>query len=189
MIDFCRRSTLSPSGLSNLAKADGFRAFGWSRRDALWQVEAFLRVGETPLVGSPRLKRGALPSMTVADEVFADYASAGLTTRHTPVDAFGERLDSIRYVRVSQLPTRSHGDRLAVFGLTISRHAPPTANGVIFLLLEDETGLVNVVVMPNLRPIYQKVLERATFIRATGRLETERGGINVVATHLEGLRP
>lgn len=182
-----RRAGVSVSALEKLAGADAFAGYGLSRRDALWEVRGlggdkpmplFQGVGEGLPVTSP-----GLPLMSPREEVFEDYVATRLTLREHPVALLRPEIG--RFVNAETLRDGRHGQRLSVAGLVITRQRPGTASGVIFLTLEDDTGVSNIVVWPKIFEKYRRAVMIGRFLRVTGRLQREGMVTHVIAVRIE----
>ena len=149
--DYVLRSGLSRRALELLAEADAFRALGLSRREALWAVKGMAdEVGAeraAPLIArqSVREAQVLLPFMSQPKEVAEDYRTTSLSLKAHPVSFYRGDLDRMRAVPCPALETRRAGGRVSVGGLVLVRQRPGTAKGVVFLTLEDETGIANIV--------------------------------------------
>ncbi|NNE57770.1 MAG: error-prone DNA polymerase [Hellea sp.] len=184
-----RRAGLGRRALSKLAEADAFNSYGLSRRDALWAVKGL--GGEKPLPLFEQRGEGHdelpanLPEMSLSEHVFADYVSTRLSLREHPVallsDAIGKRAKS------ESLRDRPDGSWISVSGLVITRQRPGTASGVIFLTLEDEGGVANVVVWPNTFETHRKIVMGGRLIKVTGRLQREGIVTHLIANRIEDL--
>ncbi|MBI4880614.1 MAG: error-prone DNA polymerase, partial [Planctomycetes bacterium] len=180
--DFVRRSGLPRAALENLALIGGFRGFGLEPRPALWQVQALARRPQGPLASvRPREPAVALPALSEAEATEADYALAGLSASRQPLSLFRSFLDGKKVVRAADLERAQDGRPVRVAGLVICRQHPPTAKGFAFLTLEDETGIANVVVRPDLYAKERELVRRAPLLVVDGVLEKASGVINVRA--------
>jgi error-prone DNA polymerase len=199
------RSGAPVSVLERLADADVFRSAGLDRRAALWAVKGLdggalhLHARRATADASPILNWPGsadlfderpvdLPSATLGEHVVADYAAIGLSLKSHPVAFFREELRARRIVTSAQhWDERLAGRHVTVAGLVLVRQRPGTAKGVIFLTLEDETGIVNVVVWPKVFEKNRRVLMTARFLAVRGRIEREGLVIHVVADELTDL--
>ncbi|WDR01288.1 error-prone DNA polymerase [Devosia algicola] len=168
---------LLPSVLERLAEADAFADMGLTRRDALWQVRAIRAPAPLPLFSDPLDGEGIrepeiiLPTMHLGEEVVEDYVALRLTLRAHPMELLRPTIVGLTsHDQLSIAPLK----RTSVCGLVITRQRPGTASGVIFLTLEDETGVSNVVVWP-------KVYMRFRRIVMGGGFYVSRGGWNAKA--------
>jgi error-prone DNA polymerase len=184
-----RRARLDRGSLERLAEADALASVvPVPRRKALWAVRGLAPTLDD-LFGEvePGDLDVAVPEATPLDEVVADYASLGLSLRAHPVELLRPDLDRRGVVRAAELLARPAGRRLAVAGLAITRQRPGTASGVVFLSLEDETGLANVVVWPAVFERYRRVASTASLLLVAGELQRTGLVANLVASHLEAL--
>jgi error-prone DNA polymerase len=186
-----RRAEISAAALDRLARADAFGSLALARRGALWSAIGLDRTGQEldqpPLFawaeGTARPEPTvALPSMTLGEEVAQDYANLRLSLRCHPLALLRPWLG--RAVRAEQLADMANGRRVEVAGLTLVRQRPGTASGVIFVTLEDETGVANLVVWPSVFERYRRVVLGAQLMLVRGRLQREGIVIHVVAETL-----
>jgi len=171
--------------LARLAAAGAFSSLGLSRRQALWQVQG-LYDERTPLFsgqdpGGPPVR---FPGMSPAEQVRADYASTGLSTDLHPTILVREALDRLRVVRARDLADLATPRRVRVGGLVTSRQHPDTRTGMVFIALEDETGLVNVAVPRRVYERQRAVVHRAVFLWAEGTLERDGRALGILARRL-----
>ena len=187
--DFTRRTGAPTDALENLATAGAFECFGRSRRSALWAAGALRDARVDKL---PGMVTGAdaptLPGMNEIEEVAADLWSTGLSSARHPTEFVREELTAAGsgHRRDAARAPRSHDRRRRRRG-----HAPPTAGapskGVVFLNLEDETGLVNVICTPDVWKRFRKVARTAPALEIHGVLERYQGVINVLARRIVAL--
>ena len=170
-----------------MAGADAFAEYNLSRRDAVWEVQGL--GGDKPLPlfevdgeGLPDIKT-ILPSLTLNEDVFEDYVSTRLTLRAHPVELMKPRLPS--FTGAGQLRELPNGQWLNVVGLVITRQRPGTASGVIFLTLEDESAVSNIVVWPKVFERYRKSVMAGRLLRIQGRLQREGSITHVIATRID----
>ncbi|HEX9244093.1 MAG TPA: error-prone DNA polymerase [Anaeromyxobacter sp.] len=178
--DFVRRARLSRAWLVRLAEAGALGALAPDRRSAVWRSlgmeaeEGDLFAGIAPAEPDP-----GLPDATAAEEVSADFATAGLSARGHPMAVLRPALAGgrVRTAReLSRLPDRS---AVEVAGLVIVRQRPETAKGIVFVSLEDETGIANLVVAPDVYERCRTVVRGAPYLVARGRLERSGAVVNV----------
>ena len=181
MEDLARRGGLTPAWLERLAKAGALRGLEVQRRRALWGALAAGPSAEGDLFSGVTTEEppAVLPEATAADEVAADYATTGLSERAHPMALLRPRLAE-RQVRTARELLRMR-DRAAVevAGLVIVRQRPQTASGIVFLSLEDETGIANLVVMPDVYEQFRPLVRGASFLLAQGRVERTGQVVNV----------
>ena len=188
--DVWRRARLSVAALETLARADAFGSVGRTRRQALWAVRA-LGPEPLPLFAATGENRAdpevALPIMGIGEEVSHDYASFRLSLKRHPLALLRDRLTAEGVSRTARLAEMSNGQRVTVAGLALIRQRPGTASGVIFITLEDETGVANLVVWPTMFERYRREVMGARLIRVTGEVQREGIVIHVVAQRMEDL--
>ncbi|MGL4281786.1 MAG: error-prone DNA polymerase [Albidovulum sp.] len=184
------RAGLMPAALERLAEADAFAGMGLARRDALWQVRAIRAPSPLPLFSDPLDGEGLreppvdLPAMHLGEEVVEDYVAMRLTLRAHPMELLRPALPGL--TPNAALLTVAPG-RLSVCGLVITRQRPGTASGVIFLTLEDETGVANVVVWPKVYERFRRAVMGGRLLRVTGRIEREGIVVHVIAEEIEDM--
>ena len=165
-----------------LASAGALECMGMERRGALWAVSGFQGGGEDLLTGHEALYEDAqLPRSTDLDELMADYGSMGFCVHTHPLSLVRDRLtrEGVRFTRdLLEVP---HGQWVEVAGIVVARQQPATASGVLFIALEDEKGMINVVVWPRTFQKYRAVAGGASILRVKGRLEREGLVANLIA--------
>jgi error-prone DNA polymerase len=187
--DVSRRTQLSQAMMSRLAEADVFGSLQIDRRLALWQALAQQR-DNSPLFGQQlddEEPLADLPPMAPIEQVFADYRTAGFSLKNHPMAFFREQLDGLRVVPATGLKTVRDGRRIRVAGIVLMRQRPGTAKGITFVTLEDETGIVNVVVRPEVWNRYYSIARSSSAWIAHGTLESRDTVIHVVVNRLEDL--
>jgi error-prone DNA polymerase len=180
--DFVDRTGLRRDEQRNLAEVGALNAFGLTRRSALWQVEKAGRPRGPLLVGTPTgapqddgADDSPLVDMTLPERVTSDLTGTGLTVGPHPVSFFRGALGERGVLRAVDLPQLPDGTRVRVAGGVICRQRPGTASGFLFLTLEDETGLVNVIVRPDLFHRERAVLVSEPFLEVDGLLQAVDG--------------
>ena len=201
-----RRARIGKRVIETLAKADAFGSMGLGRREALWAVRA-LSSAPLPLFAAARKKDGegngegnggedggdgvepavALPAMTPGEAVVEDYAALRLSLKTHPLALLREALARDGTVPAKRLLELETGAPVKVVGLTIIRQRPGTASGVIFLTIEDETGIANIVVWPKMFERFRRQVMGARLLSVTGTLQREGTVIHVIANRLEDL--
>lgn len=209
--DLASRGGVGRSALSLLAWAGACDALAGggprARRIALWQLGVAVPAhrldggaargrgggGRGPVQLALDLGLAPPPSLSPLEEweaMIADYATTNVSIARHPLALLRERLDREGVVCSSRLSSVRHGERVRVAGLVIARQRPGTANGVTFLLLEDEQGTVNLIVPPPLYERRRAIVRGEPLVVASGRLERHAdggGAINVLVTELEAL--
>jgi len=185
LADFTARSGLSKDALENLAIAGAFSPWFGSRREAMWALRAL----------DERIARGALGrAMEIDDEPEAEFArltpleetafdlwGTGLTTSTQPIAHFRAELDSRGVISAGRLNSMPNHLICKVGGMVITRQRPGTAKGFVFLTLEDETGLINVIVNPAVYERHRRVIRSASALIIEGVLQKEQGCLDVLA--------
>jgi error-prone DNA polymerase len=186
--DLWRRSGLTPAALQRLAEADAFRSLGLDRRAALWAIRA---LGPEPLPLFARLDDPTrteppvrLPDMALGEHVVEDYASLSLSLKCHPLALLRDALTPAGIVPARRLGEVRHGARLTVAGLVLVRQRPGSAKGVVFLTLEDETGVANLIVVPPVLERFRTAILTARLLAATGRVERQGEVIHLLVDHL-----
>ncbi len=196
--DLWLRTGLSPSVLERLAEADAFSSLGLSRRDALWAVRGLNRAGDKDdlpllrgLAFTPLEPDAHLPPMLLGEEVVEDYRHLTLSLKAHPVSFVRKHLAARNILQAASLATidATKLPRITVGGLVLVRQRPGSASGVIFMTLEDETGVANIIVWPKVYERLRALVIGARFIAVTGRLQNESGVIHVIADQMEDLTP
>jgi error-prone DNA polymerase len=192
-----RHSGLGRGALERLAEADAFRSTGLDRRRALWALKA---LGEPPLPlfaaaeDAPTSSREAramalLPEMPLGEQVVEDYASLSLTLKRHPLAFLRAELAREGLVTAAELAHLPVDRRLSIAGVVLIRQRPGSANGVVFITIEDETGIANLIVWPQILERFRRAALGATLLRCTGKLQREESVIHVVADRLDDLTP
>jgi error-prone DNA polymerase len=193
-----RRAGLSPAALETLARADAWRSMGLGRREALWAIRA-LGAAPLPLFAGPAAEppesqgesRGesqgksreptvTLPAMTPGEAVVDDYRSLRLTLRQHPLAFLRAGLMRLGVVPAGRLIDIPAGGRVTVAGLVLVRQQPGSAKGIIFVTLEDETGIANLIVRPDVFKNNCSALLAARLMGAFGRVQREGIVIHVL---------
>ncbi len=195
--DLWLRAELPPATLERLADADAFRSLGLDRRQALWAARGLDRVGDQddlPLFAASRPERplepdARLPPMPLGAHVVEDYRRLSLSLKAHPASFMRTRLSARGILRSDALPSVKSGERVTVAGLVLVRQRPGTAKGVIFMTLEDEGGVANVIVWPKAFERLRALVLGARFVAVTGKLQNEQSVIHIVAERMEDLTP
>ncbi len=184
------RAGLPPATLERLAEADAFSDLGLTRRKALWHVKAVRTQRPLPLLDDPidgeciQETDVILPTMHLGEEMVEDYVSMRLSLRTHPMELLRPSIPGI-------LPhdslTNAPLSRASVCGLVITRQRPGTASGVIFLTLEDETGVSNVVVWPKIHEKFRRAVMGGRLLRVAGYLQREGIVIHLIAQEIQDM--
>ncbi|RWO24445.1 error-prone DNA polymerase [Mesorhizobium sp.] len=195
--DVWLRSGLHVDEIEKLAQADAFRSLGLDRRDALWAVRALDGRSATetlPLFDRPAIRlrdlepETRLPTMPLGEHVVHDYRSLGLSLKAHPLAFLRQRLDRSGVTPNARLGQVRDGKRVSVAGLVLVRQRPGNAKA-IFLTLEDEQAVANVIFWERTFNRYRPIVMGARLIRVTGKLQSESDVIHIVADKVEDLTP
>ncbi|HXI32418.1 MAG TPA: error-prone DNA polymerase [Vicinamibacterales bacterium] len=209
--DLVARTGLRRDELVTLADVGALNTFGYDRRSALWQAERAVRPGgelfgegaeeeatteiteltEICFDNAPSPDSEApcpLKPMTEAERLVADYAGMGLSTGRHPMALKRDELAMRGILRACDLRTARQGRRVRVAGMVITRQRPGTAKGFVFLTLEDETGIANIIVRPDLFARDRLVVVEEPFLIVDGVLQHQDGVISVRAEQIQGMR-
>ena len=181
-----------------LAESGALASLGGDRRTALWQAERAARhvgpllsdttldpdsadLDERPTVASP------LQRMSLVERVSADYATTGLTIGPHPMAFVRSTMATRGVLRAQDLAAVRPGRRVRVAGGVITRQRPGTAKGFVFLSLEDETGIANAIVTPDVFAEYKRIIVDAPYVLIEGVLQNQDGAISIKAERAEAL--
>jgi len=186
-----RVPSLSQADLSTLAETGALNSLGEKvhRRDALWQVERAGRQAGPLLLelDGDEEQLSPLQPMNPEERMVADYAGTGVTVGHHPMAHCRARLRELQVFRAGDLKLVRHGVKLRIAGQVIARQRPGTAHGFIFLSIEDETGIANAIIDPDLYEANRNLVTYARFLLIEGALQNIDQVIHIRARHLEEL--
>ena len=189
--DLCRRANLDTTQRSLLADAGALRALAGHRHRARWAMAGV--EPQRPLFGdveeSSEVDTVHLPLPSIEENMRADYALTGTTLGPHPLKLLRAQLRAQRYSGSAELARLPHGRLVRTAGLVTLRQRPGTASGVIFMTLEDEDGMTNIVVWNHLVERQRRVLLDSQLMAVEGRLETESGVQHLIAHRLIDLTP
>lgn len=201
--DVVMRSGLGPKALHVLAKAGAFDSMCSDRRQALWKVLALaksIQREQTLPISLAKDKQytcrtteespvesTAIQPMSPVEKTIADYQTLGLTAGPHPMTYWRSFASQHAILSCHQVATTNDGTIITVAGGVICRQRPTTAKGVVFITLEDETGMANVVVWPGVFENYRNTILSASFLAITGCLQQQEGVANIIAEHIEKL--
>jgi error-prone DNA polymerase len=201
--DLWLRTALASHVIERLADADAFGSLGLTRRQALWAAKALGRMGDkqddlplfridaaptpVPTASSCSEPEVALPPMPPGEEVVNDYRFLELSLRAHPATFLRADLARRGIARNEDLRARRSGERIAVSGLVTIRQRPGSANGVIFMTIEDETAIANIIVWPKTFERFRPIILGARYVAVSGEVQQESGVIHVVAWRIEDL--
>ncbi|WP_082461183.1 error-prone DNA polymerase [Devosia sp. Leaf64] len=198
--DLWLRTGVPIASLEKLARADAFASLGLNRREALWAVKGLVGThgaDTLPLFAasgpakSEREEPAGLPLMAPGEEVVHDYATLSLSLKGHPVEFMRPMLQERGVTRAQNLMGVTPGHRIEVAGLVLVRQRPGTASGVIFVTLEDETGVANIVVWPKMfeNDRMRKILLSSRMLAVKGQVQREGIVVHIIADDLEDMTP
>jgi error-prone DNA polymerase len=203
-VDFLRRTpaSLRRPAIENLVWVGGMDVFGLTRRELLWQIGLWLGPEEERGRAEGRAEDlqfpldlqtvevgggSSFPDLAPADRMVADYRMLRFSTGEHPLKLVRGVLPP-GLTASPELMTWPNQSGVAVAGVVVARQRPQTANGILFLLMEDEFGHINVIVKPSVYEAYRSVVRTEPFLLVRGRLQRDGATLNVVAYSLEALR-
>ena len=196
--DFTARVAPNKRELDALAYSGAFAAFGLTRREALWQAATAERDPQSLFAGidavagdendPPAATRAPLPQMAPVEETLADYSSTGVTIGPHLMAHMRARLKERGILSAADLTGAQNGSWVKVAGHVIVRQRPGTAKGFLFITMEDETGIANVIVTPDFFQQNRTLLHRAALLIAEGPLQKQDGVIHVRARRFAELK-
>ena len=175
--DLWRRSGLTKRQIAALARADAFASLSLTRRDVLWAVRGFAD-GQLPLLDAQPQVRDLepsviLPSLTLGEQVMDDYSSFSLSLRSHPMELLRPTFKQRGISSTEALMTSKNGEVLTLAGLVLVRQRPGTASGVVFVTLEDELGIANLVVWPTVFEAHRRIVMGSRLMGVRGRIQCE----------------
>ncbi len=193
--DLVQRAAVDRDVFQALVEAGACDCFDEPRRVLLWQLGLVPRQQaagggsrQLALPLEPTAETPSLPEQTIWERMLADYRGTGISVGVHPLELLRPHLPPTTVTSV-ELPRHADRSELTVAGMAIARQRPQTANGIVFMLLEDEHGLVNLVVPPQVYERHRALVRGEPLLSASGRLEKVGRNINVVVSHLESLGP
>jgi error-prone DNA polymerase len=191
--EVARRTGISRRGMEALAEADAFASLGTDRRTAIWEAKAIerdipplLRLAESSLGDPPLISEAAarLPAEARGQAVVLDYTATGLSLREHPLALLRPKLKALGFHDTRHLNSARPGSAIKLPGIVLMRQRPGTAKGIVFITLEDEFGVANLVVYTNVGERDRAAMIGAKLMVAEGRIERETEHAEVPITHL-----
>jgi error-prone DNA polymerase len=188
------RAGVPVHAIQRLAAADAFRSMGLDRRAALWDARALKQAPDLPLFAAAEARdEGAerqiarLPAMPLSEHVVNDYQTIRLSLKAHPMRFLREHYAAQGFVTADRLNAIRDGRRLSIAGLVLIRQRPGSAKGVVFITIEDETGVANLVVWPDVFEKQRKIVMGARLMAVHGIVQRDPDSevIHVVARRLE----
>jgi error-prone DNA polymerase len=189
--DLWRRSGVGRATLERLAAADAFRSLGHDRRQALWEVRGLPKELPLPLFDHAlAAESGAepqvtLPVMPLSEHVVNDYRTLRLSLKAHPMSFLRAAIAREKILSCADLKRTRDGARVSVAGVVLVRQRPGSAAGVVFMTIEDETGVANSVIWPKVLERMRKVVMGARLVVVHGRIQRHEDIIHIVAERLE----
>jgi error-prone DNA polymerase len=191
MRDVWRRSGLKRATIEKLAAADAFRSLGLDRRQALWEVRGLPKEMPLPLFDHADAAEtgtepdAALPAMPLSEHVVNDYRTLRLSLKAHPMSFLRARVTQTGIAACADLRACRDGSRVSVAGVILVRQRPGSAQGVVFMTIEDETGVANAVIWPKVLERERIVVMGARLVVVHGRIQRHEDIIHVVAERLD----
>jgi error-prone DNA polymerase len=185
--DALSQSGVARAALESLAQADALTSLGQGRRIALWRVAGLETAPALPMFAGQERRHATpnLPLMSQGEHVIADYRSTGLSLRAHPMQLLREKLTAAKALSCARALAAKDGTLLRIAGIVTVRQRPGTAKGTIFITIEDETGIANIIVWPALVETYRNPIIGASLLIVEGRLQrSEEGVSHIIATRL-----
>jgi error-prone DNA polymerase len=178
--DFCERVELPREGVENLIMVGAFDGFGVPRRSLLWRSREMEREPEGGLRLSYSQEQLSFPELSAWDRTAQDYQILGLTTGPHLATHLREQWNALGVIPSREFRSQPDGKRVRVAGLVITRQAPQTAKGHVFITLEDEFGAVNTILRPGVFLRYKPVATRSAILLLEGRVVHDGGAVNLL---------
>ena len=188
--EFARRVPLKEEALRNLALVGAFDAFGESRRALLWRARDAHRTSPSfvrPTLALSGSQAPALPALSEKERVALDYRITGIPTGDQVMRYYREQLDLRGVLRAIDLDKHRNGELVRVAGAIVVKQHPETAKGHVFLSLEDETGMSNIIIRPATYQKFKRVLDTTAAVVVAGPLQLVDGVTSVMCARLDGL--
>ncbi|MBS1141480.1 MAG: error-prone polymerase [Proteobacteria bacterium] len=185
--DLAARAGLQRRDLDLLASADALQSLSGHRRQAAWDATAAVVQGDLFDGLTVSETETELPAPSEAENLVADYRSLGLSLRRHPLTLLRQHLAERRFVPAGTLKSAGHRALIRTAGIVVGRQRPGTATGIVFVTLEDESGLANIVVHPQLVEKQRRELLGATLLGVYGQLQIEGEVVHLVAKRLVDL--
>jgi error-prone DNA polymerase len=192
------RGRVPVHSIQRLAAADAFRSMGLDRRAALWDSRALKAAPDLPLFAYAEARDegvedtpAQLPAMPLAEHVISDYQTVRLSLKAHPMHFLRAHYAAQKFVTAEQLKSIKDGKRLAIAGVVLIRQRPGTSKGVVFITIEDETGVANLVVWPAVFDKQRKIVMGARLMAVHGVVQKDPDSevIHVVVARLEDHTP
>jgi error-prone DNA polymerase len=185
--DFCRRTRLARAVVENLIRAGALDGLGRARRDLLWELGGLI-YSEDGLDIEVPVKPVALPNLSRAERIGWEYELLGLVADDHVMGLYRQALEARGVLSSQEVGDRRDGEKVRVAGRVVVRQRPPSARGFVFITLEDEVGLVNLVVRPKTYERYRGAIRNSALLLVEGHLQREGEAFSVMVHSAAGLR-
>ena len=189
LTDFCRRTRLGRRAVEAMIWAGAFDAWSVPRRDLVWELQEALdaadRPPELPLPAADDRPRFAF--LSPRGRLWTEVAHTGMSAREHLTSLVGDQMEGMHLTPSQELPALEDGRWVQVGGMIVSRQRPPTAKGVVFLALEDEGGLMNIVIWPQIYEEHREALQ-SPFAVVKGQVQRRDGAVNILAQEIVPLQ-
>jgi error-prone DNA polymerase len=188
--DLKTRANVDAGTMRKLAAADAFRSMSLDRRQALWDARALRDAPDLPLFSRTRDEgfeaQFILPQMPICEHVVIDYQTLRLSIKAHPMEFLRKSMARQGYAAASDLPRMRSGHAVTLAGIVLVRQRPGSAKGVCFITLEDETGVINLVVWPKMFEVFRKAIMTARLLEVRGHVQRDpdSGVTHVAVTSL-----
>jgi error-prone DNA polymerase len=190
------RGRVPVHAIEKLAEADAFRSIGLDRRAALWDARALKPALDLPLFAAAKardegeeVETAILPAMPLSEHVVSDYQTVRLSLKAHPMQFLREHFSAKGFITADRLQATRDGRRVRLAGLVLIRQRPGSAKGVCFITLEDETGIANLVVWPDVFEAQRSIVMGARLMVVDGIIQRDENIIHVVVRKLENGTP
>jgi error-prone DNA polymerase len=185
--DFYTRTSLDREAVENLIMVGAFDFLRAPRRQLLWQLGTLVKQPPDTMPLRLPIPGVSLPQMTLEDKVAADYQIQGLSAKHHPMEVFRSDIPQ-NVLKSSDIAAVPSGTKVRAAGCVVCRQMPGTAKGHVFITLEDEYGLINVILRPQVYDKYRQIARLEPVIIVEGTLQKHDGIVNIVAQQLRPIR-
>ena len=184
LADFYYRTSIETAAIENLAMVGAFDAFGLTRRQSLWQLGLLEKTGPEQLLLGLTDADVSLPTLTEMEAMRAEYQTQGLSAKHHPMQVLRQVHPEIMTLTSAEVSQLAEGAAVRFAGYVATRQRPGTAKGFCFLTLEDDSGMVNVVIRPDIYEQHRQIFRLAPVIVVEGMIQKRDGITNVIAQRL-----
>jgi error-prone DNA polymerase len=185
--DFVDRTGIKKNELEVLAECGAFEGMLDCRREALWRLRAPREAGLFAGRSIEPSERAGLPAVSAREQLSLDYGTTGISLHDHPMRHLRKQLRKRRVRLAIDQQRWQRGERVTVAGVVLTRQRPGTASGVVFITLEDDTGVINLVLYTHVFERYELVARHSGILLARGQVDRRGEVVHVCANHLERL--